>query len=79
MIETGNGTAGRASSYLKHYSFAAGLGDFGNVGLLVIGDFEALARLDAQDAGQMAGFVATQFRGPAANGIHKESTSCQIS
>ena len=70
---------GDGFDYLKHHSFAAGLGDFGKVGLLVIGDFEALARLHAQDAGQVAGFVATQFRGPAANGIHKESTPCQIS
>src|SRR5258708_3975845 len=48
----------------KHHTFAAGLGDFGEVSLLIVRDFEALSRFDPQDAGEVASFVATQFRGP---------------
>ena len=58
---------------------AAGFGDFSEVSLLIIGNLEALSRLYAQDAGEVASFVATQLRGPAANRIYKESTPCQTS
>jgi hypothetical protein len=64
---------------LKHHALAARLGDFGEVGLLVVGDFEALSGLDPQDARQVASFVAAQFRGSAVNRIYKKSTPCQIS
>ena len=63
----------------EDHVFAARLGDFGEVSLLIVGDFEALTGFHAQDAGEVASFVATQFRGPAANRIHKESTPCQTS
>ncbi len=44
---------------------------------MVIGDFETLSGFDAQDAGEVASLVATQFRTSAVNRIYKESTSCQ--
>jgi hypothetical protein len=47
--------------------FAARLGDFGEVRVLVIGDLEALPGLHPQDAREMARFVAAQFRGAAEN------------
>src|ERR1019366_7259955 len=62
---------------LEHYTFAACLGDFSQVSLLVIGDLKTLSGFDAQDAGEVARLVATQLGGAAANRVHKESTPCQ--
>ena len=77
----GNGDRGKNGGegfdHPKHHAFATSLGDFGQVSLLIIGDFEALSRFDAQDASEVASFVAAQFRGPAADRIHKESSPCQ--
>jgi hypothetical protein len=56
----------------------ASLRDFRQIGLLIVGNLEALTRFDPQYAREMAGFVARQFGGSAADGIHKESTPCQI-
>ena len=79
VIETGRQNGGESFDDLKHDALAARLGDFGEVGVLVVGDFEALSGFDAQDAREVASFVAAQFRGSAANRVYKESTPCQTS
>src|SRR5207247_1621429 len=43
--------------------------------LMIVGDFEALARLDAEYARQMAGLFAVQLSSAAADCVDKESAS----
>jgi Holliday junction DNA helicase RuvA len=49
--------------------------DLGKVQPMVIADFVALPRFDAQNLGQMTSLVALQFSRPIANLVHKETTS----
>ena len=75
METTGRG-AGMGSMIAKHYALAARLRDFGEIGGVVVGDFVALAGLDAEHAGQMAGLLAVEFGESVAQGVDKEAAAC---
>ncbi len=59
--DDGRGDGGEGFEDAEVNAIAAGFEDLGEEGVLVIGDFEALAGLDAEDAGEMAGILAAEF------------------
>ena len=60
----------------KYYALAARLGDFGEIGGLVIGDLVLLAGLHAEDTGQMAGLLTVELGESVAQGVDKEAAAC---
>jgi len=51
--------------------------DFGEVSAVVIGDFETLAGLGAEDAGEMAGVVAGDLGVVVENAVDEEAAAGQ--
>jgi drug/metabolite transporter (DMT)-like permease len=61
----------------EDHSFAAGFDNFGEVNGPVIGDFEALSRLDAEDSRQVSGLIAAKLGLASADGVYEETSACQ--